>query len=132
MHINGAGVAYIRQGEEKCEDQRAGGRAPQDELDALEEESPVFDVESVELEEGEDIQGEAVSKSEPVQNTALNGAQVSSLLEIIQGVGSGMLSKESAEPLIRAAFPGIPDALITQMLANVKEIAPSGLATKAE
>ena len=66
-----------------------------------------------------------VPTDEPVQDTALNGAQVSSLLEIIMAVSDGSLTAGTARPLIRSAFPGIADADIDMMLSNVKVVIPT-------
>lgn len=46
-----------------------------------------------------------VSVEEPIQNTAMNGAQISSLLSIIEQVSSGMLPKASAAAIISVSFP---------------------------
>lgn len=56
-----------------------------------------------------------------VQDTALNGAQVTSLLEIINAVAAGDMPKATAKPLILAAFPGITEAQVEAMLAPIKE-----------
>lgn len=52
----------------------------------------------------------------PLQNTALNGAQVSSLLQIIESVTSGILPKESAVSVIQASFPDIAIETINHIL----------------
>ncbi len=59
---------------------------------------------------------------EPVQDTALNGSQVTSLVEIITNISLGRISKQTGQALIRAAFPAMPDALIAQMMTGVIEI----------
>jgi hypothetical protein len=59
-----------------------------------------------------------------VADTSLNGAQIAALIEVINQVSLGIISKETALPLIQAAFPGIDDASITRMLAGVKSIKP--------
>jgi hypothetical protein len=59
-----------------------------------------------------------------VADTSLNGSQITSLVEIINQVSLGIISKETALPLIQAAFPGIDDASITKMLAGVKSVKP--------
>lgn len=64
------------------------------------------------------VSGEATAA---VQDTALNGAQVTSLLEIINAVSSGSMPKETAKPLIIAAFPGITEAQVEAMLAPIQE-----------
>lgn len=57
----------------------------------------------------------------PVQDTALNGAQVASLLEIINAVAVGTLPKLTAEAMILAAFPGVEQAQVAAMLAPIQE-----------
>ena len=67
---------------------------------------------------------DSMGQVEAVQDTALNGAQVSALLEIVQSVATGILSVETARPLIRASFPGIAEADITAMFAKIKKVTP--------
>ena len=59
---------------------------------------------------------------ENVANTALNGAQVQSLVQIINQVGLGVITQQTAKPLIEAAFPGIAESTIDGMLAGVKPL----------
>lgn len=56
---------------------------------------------------------------EPVQNMALNGAQVSSLLEVLGSVSNATLPKESAKSVIRAAFPAISESVIDGMINGI-------------
>ena len=51
--------------------------------------------------------GQNMAGAQDVQQTALNGAQVSSLLEVVQGVRDGALPAESALGLLQVAFPSI-------------------------
>ena len=67
---------------------------------------------------------DAVPGTEAVQDTALNGAQVSSLIEVINQVATGILTKETARAIINAAFPGVDDGLVDQMINGVKPVAP--------
>lgn len=55
-----------------------------------------------------------------VQATALNGAQVDSLVGIITAVGEGRISTATARPLIQAAFPLIPTEQIDAMLSGIQ------------
>lgn len=48
--------------------------------------------------------------------TALNGAQVTALLEILNQISAGTIDKDAAVALITAAFPTITDALASQMV----------------
>lgn len=51
-----------------------------------------------------------------VQGTAMNGTQVSSLLEIVAQVAAKDLPKETAKALIMAAYPAVKDVTIDAML----------------
>jgi hypothetical protein len=62
---------------------------------------------------------------ESVQDAALNGAQVASLVQIINQVSIGVITVETARPLLKSAFPGLPDTLIAQMLAGIKAVDPN-------
>jgi hypothetical protein len=77
----------------------------------------------------DDAEDYATSTSEGVdmeaatdlQQQALNGAQVSSLLEIIAGLSSGLLTGEGAKALIQGAFPTMPEATVDSIIAGVNE-----------
>lgn len=56
-----------------------------------------------------------------IQDTALNGAQTTSLLSILQSVSTGMLPKDSAIQTIMAAFPTI-DATEAGSMVNPIEV----------
>lgn len=74
-------------------------------------------------EKGKVVQLNAQAQTDStVADTSLNGSQITSLVEIINQVSLGIISKETAMPLIQAAFPGIDDASITKMLAGVKSV----------
>lgn len=55
------------------------------------------------------------------QGSALNGAQIAALLEIVKEVSAGNLPKESAVALIGAAFPLMTETQISGILAAVEE-----------
>lgn len=59
-----------------------------------------------------------------VQQTALNGAQVDSLVAIIGQVNQGVIPAANAKPLIQAAFPAIPETQIDAMLAGLQKTPP--------
>lgn len=61
---------------------------------------------------------------EAVADTALNGAQVTSLVEILAAVSEGRLPVESARPLILAAFPSFDDARVESMLSPLRRRDP--------
>jgi phage-related protein (TIGR01555 family) len=55
-----------------------------------------------------------------IQDLALNGAQVSSLLEIVTQVSMGQLPKENARNIISSAFPGIDQARISRIIDPIE------------
>lgn len=60
-----------------------------------------------------------------VADTALNGAQVSSLVEILASVASGALPLDTSKALILAAFPSFDEARVERMLAPLRNRAPT-------
>ena len=52
-----------------------------------------------------------------VQDTALNGAQVTALADIVQRVAGGLLPGAAAEVMIAAAFPLLPDGAAATMVS---------------
>lgn len=71
---------------------------------------------------GEDGMG-AVATDVPsaaaVQDTALNGAQVASLLSIVQAVAAGLLPPDTARAMILASFPAVSAELVDAMLSGL-------------
>jgi len=60
-----------------------------------------------------DITGDATMTATgvtSVQETALNGAQIASMVQIVQSVADGMLPAESAIQMMLVAFPGMDEA----------------------
>ena len=90
-----------------------------------------LNMETVEPDDGEDDQvedaGEAdmpegttdVAGAAAVQDTALNGAQVASLLSIVQAVAAGQLPPETARAMILASFPAVSPELVDSMLSGL-------------
>jgi hypothetical protein len=60
----------------------------------------------------------------PVQDTALNGAQISSLLEVVAAVSAGTLTPAGAIALILAAFPGISEEEAKKIVGGALEKPP--------
>lgn len=58
--------------------------------------------------------------------TALNGAQVTALLEVLNQIAAGTIDKDAAIALITAAFPTITEALASQMVNGTNDITPGG------
>jgi hypothetical protein len=74
-----------------------------------------------------DITGEtdmAVPGGTSVQETALNGAQISSLVQIVQSVADGMLPAESAIQMILIAFPGMTDSEARSIITPAASFEP--------
>lgn len=66
-----------------------------------------------------------------VQATALNGAQVTALIEVLAQVAGKALPAQTAEALLLAAFPGVPESLVKQMLAGLSSFTPPAPPTPA-
>ncbi len=62
----------------------------------------------------------------PVQDTAMNGAQVASMQAIVQSVSDGLLPADSAAGMLAVAFP----TLTPEQIAAI--VAPAGLAADAK
>ena len=56
----------------------------------------------------------------PKNQSTLNGAQVTSLIEVLLGLGNGSIPIESARAVINAAFPTIPQDYINQIVDAYK------------
>jgi lambda family phage portal protein len=54
-----------------------------------------------------------------VASQALNGAQVTSLVNVITQVGTGAMPKETAIPVLKASFPSLSEELITAIIAPI-------------
>lgn len=65
-----------------------------------------------------------------VQAQALNGAQISSLVEVIQNVRDGVIPPESAAALLAAAFPTLDQATIDRIVSPI-EVKPAPEPTPA-
>jgi len=60
-----------------------------------------------------------------VQSTALNGAQVASLVDLATAFSTGQLPLETVRKLIEAAFPLMQSALIDEILSPLQTFEPS-------
>jgi HK97 family phage portal protein len=72
--------------------------------------------------EGADVVAAATSAS--IQDTALNGAQVQSLVEIVSQVVAGQLPADSAAAIIAAAFPNLDSEEIGQIISPIAAFTP--------
>ena len=59
-----------------------------------------------------------VEEGPQIADVSLNGAQVSSLLEIVTQYNAGLLSEQGAKAVIAAAFPGIPASTVNAIIAG--------------
>jgi capsid protein len=57
---------------------------------------------------------------EDIQDTALNGAQVTALMDLAQSVATGTLTPEAAKAIAAAAFPLITEEIINRIFDNIK------------
>jgi HK97 family phage portal protein len=60
-----------------------------------------------------------------VAEVSLNGAQITGLIEIVQSISDGLVTREGAAAMIAASFPSIPPAQIDAILAGVVERQPA-------
>lgn len=72
----------------------------------------------------EPVDGQLVDPAADVQSQALNGAQVASLMEIVQAVTAGELPADTARAMIKAAFPALTDAQIAAMIDPLSNFEP--------
>jgi len=56
----------------------------------------------------------------PIAEASLQGLQVQALTTVLDQVRQGILTKASAEPLIKAAFPTLPEPLVTGMINGIE------------
>lgn len=68
----------------------------------------------------------AAAGADNVAATALNGAQIASLVEIIQQVAQGQLPLASAKPILQASFPTLSPEVIDRIVKPVATFEPSG------
>ncbi len=67
---------------------------------------------------------DGVAPAATVAETAMNGSQVESLLSIVSLVSEGKITKATAAPLIKVAFPSISAEAITAMLDGTDKAQP--------
>ena len=83
---------------------------------------------TLKLDEQEETEGEPVATigklggGEPVSATALNGAQISSLLSILSSVAAGAISFDAAIALIGVAFPTITEDAAKRILLGAEAV----------
>lgn len=76
-------------------------------------------------------EGDATTKGGPavadIQQTALNGAQISSLLSMISSLAQRQIAPEAARAMITASFPALPEALIDRMVSSSESFEPAAI-----
>lgn len=97
--------------DEEGEAEEAEGEEAGEEAEAEETEEP---------EEPDEMEGET-GEAAVVADQALNGAQVSSLLDILRAVSEGLLTVEGAVTTILAAFPFIDEEEARRIVGGVNE-----------
>ena len=60
----------------------------------------------------------AADEGPQIADVSLNGAQVSSLLEIVTQYNAGLLNEMGAKAIIAAAFPGVPASTVDAIIAG--------------
>jgi HK97 family phage portal protein len=94
-------------------------------LEKVEGESPSNDAaQAVDAESSDYETLPDMAATSDLQQQALNGAQVSSLLEIIASLSSGLLTSDGAKALIVGAFPTMPEATVNSIIDGVNEGVP--------
>lgn len=61
----------------------------------------------------------------PIADTAMNGAQVASMMEIVGMVARKEIPVETAIGMIKAAFPALPDATIASIIDPLRAFTPA-------
>ncbi len=74
--------------------------------------------------DGSVVPASGLDGAAPVANTALNGAQVTSMIDIVGQVTTGAMPAASAKALTAAAFPAIPATVIAAILDPLVSFVP--------
>lgn len=61
----------------------------------------------------------------PVQDLALNGAQIQAVVQIVQNVADGLMPPESAVQLLRVAFPSLDEAAAHALIDPAESFEPT-------
>lgn len=64
--------------------------------------------------------GAGTAGAETVAETALNGAQITSLVDILSQAARGEIPEASVQPIIEAAFPSIPTATVAKIIGPLR------------
>jgi len=69
----------------------------------------------------EELSGDQTTDAGGVQATALNGAQITALLDIVARVATGEISKDTAEALVRISFPLVADEAVRMLMTALEK-----------
>lgn len=83
--------------------------------------------EPAKIENENEVTATEVAAASTVQETAMNGAQVSSLLSIVAQVAAGEIPADTARGIIASAFPLVPSDEIDAMLNPLSNFTPPSL-----
>lgn len=81
--------------------------------------APVMSIAETTTNDEEPTIADSVVTPEEIQDTALNGAQVTALLGLASAVAAGTMNAVSAKTIAEAAFPLIPQELIDRIFSNL-------------
>lgn len=98
--------------------ERAGLPAPEQDEQALVAVGQAMPVDGASDADPASADGSGVNPGAQVQQLALNGAQIKSLLEIVQAVEAGGMSEDAARAVIKASFPALTDDEVGELVAG--------------
>lgn len=79
------------------------------------------------------VPGVPAKATESVQSQAMNGAQVQSLVQVIEAVAAKSLPTAAAMEVLKNAFPAVPEESLQRMLASASSaIPPTALAARPD
>ena len=102
------------------------GGAPGTRAPATDPTTQEIDSEGFGLPDAPAIQTDAEAPVADVQATALNGAQISSLVELVNQVGQGLIPSASAKAIAIASFPFLDPSVINEIFDPVKATPSAG------
>ena len=70
------------------------------------------------------ISGNKPVITEDIQSLALNGAQIASLLEVINNITTGLIPLNNGRAIIEAAFHSLTEAQLNNIMANLGNFKP--------
>jgi HK97 family phage portal protein len=71
------------------------------------------------------VDGEPIEASAQIQQASLNGAQVTSLLEVINAISTGQLPIETGRAIINSSFPVISETQLQEIIGPLQNFEPT-------